>query len=277
MRRKILFFSQNHVKGGAVRVFADLVRNWPGEEDDITVGVNEANECFQYYYEAVKSDRVKMWPIPVKSKRDKYNLIMKYNLPLHVRYGLIVVLIIAMNPWWFVRDVLYFRRQLKRQRFDVVISSNGGYPGGELCLRVVIGAKLAGVRKIILIIHNYPIPRNTLGRWFWSIFDRTVSYCCSSIISVCKDCADTLNEKCSFTRDVGFIYNGLEIGKDTNGLKQKREALGINADEKVIGAIGNLERRKGFDYLILAMAEVVRKFPESRLIIIGGDTSDRKA
>ena len=71
MRKKILFFSQNHVRGGAVRVFTDLVRNWPGEDDDITVGVNKANECFQYYG-ALKSERVKIWSIPIKSDRDKY-------------------------------------------------------------------------------------------------------------------------------------------------------------------------------------------------------------
>jgi glycosyltransferase involved in cell wall biosynthesis len=270
MSKNKLFFCSNPINGGVMKIFTSIVRNWPDNDDHITVGVNETNECFQYYND-LKTETIKIWPVLLKSKHDKNNVIEKLVLPRPIKIALKHFLD-KMDHLWFLSDILYFRRQIKKKGFDVVVSHNGGYPGDELCLRLVMGAKMAGVKKIILVIHNYSKPRNNiLSRFFGSLLDRIISHSCSSVISVSKNCADTLYKECSFNKKVDFIYNAIGPIRDTKTLKQKKETLKIKKHEKIIGIVGNLEKRKGHLYSILAMKEVIKKFPDSRLIIIGDD------
>ena len=57
---------------------------------------------------------------------------------------------------------------------------------------------------------------------------------------------------------ISIIYPGVDVsvfrpGLDTTGL---RESLGIRLDEKLIFSVGRLSRRKGFDQMVLAVAQL---------------------
>lgn len=59
------------------------------------------------------------------------------------------------------------------------------------------------------------------------------------------------------------------------GVEDYRRKLGIEKDERVILAVGRLVYKKGFDYLIKAMPEIIKKYPKVRLVI-GGDGDQRE-
>lgn len=54
------------------------------------------------------------------------------------------------------------------------------------------------------------------------------------------------------------------------GLEEYRKRHGLDKNNLVILAVGRLVYKKGFDYLIRAMPEIVGKYPQARLLI-GGD------
>lgn len=62
-----------------------------------------------------------------------------------------------------------------------------------------------------------------------------------------------------------LVYNGI-LRKWFEPIPNKKYS---SSPQKVIGAIGLLIERKGYDYLIAAMPKVLERFPESNLIIVG--------
>ncbi len=73
------------------------------------------------------------------------------------------------------------------------------------------------------------------------------------------------------------IYSGIDINYFSNpkvSSGEKRKELGIPLDSVVFGAVARLDPVKGNDFLIEAMAQVVKQFSNARLII-AGDGSQR--
>jgi len=63
------------------------------------------------------------------------------------------------------------------------------------------------------------------------------------------------------------VYNPKKV--DSRSVDNLRNAYKINKDEKVIFFIGRLTWIKGVENLILAFSEVLKKFPKTKLIILG--------
>ncbi|MFN3750059.1 MAG: glycosyltransferase family 4 protein [Thiobacillus sp.] len=76
---------------------------------------------------------------------------------------------------------------------------------------------------------------------------------------------------------ITLIYPGVDVsvfrpGLDTTGL---RESLGIGADEKLVFSVGRLSRRKGFDQMIRAVAQLHAEGIPLRYVIAGiGEDAD---
>lgn len=71
---------------------------------------------------------------------------------------------------------------------------------------------------------------------------------------------------------VVVIRNGVDIGKFRllpPGVA--RQYLNISPDERVVLAVGSLIQGKGIDRIIKALGEVIRKYPDVRLYLIGSE------
>ena len=68
------------------------------------------------------------------------------------------------------------------------------------------------------------------------------------------------------------IYNGVELGKFCNSDHRSdlREKLGLNPYSAVVGLLANIKPIKGIEFFIQAAARMVKQFPETQFIIIGG-------
>ena len=88
---------------------------------------------------------------------------------------------------------------------------------------------------------------------------------------------DTLLEMGVDPARVTIIYPGVDVsvfrpGLDTTGL---RESLGIRPDEKLVFSVGRLSRRKGFDQMIRAVAQLHAEGIPLRYVIAGiGEDAD---
>ena len=74
---------------------------------------------------------------------------------------------------------------------------------------------------------------------------------------------------------IQVVGNGVDISKfspvDRQGARAK---LGLMANAKVIVTVGGLVERKGFHRVIAALPEILKKFPDTVYLIIGGASAE---
>ena len=106
----------------------------------------------------------------------------------------------------------------------------------------------------------------------------TKFYCdktATELIVPTKKTYDLFKQKYHVDRNIHIVPTGIEIERfykekyskiDTNALKKK---IGINKDDKVILFVGRLGKEKSVDLLIEAQANIVKSYPNCKLLIIG--------
>ena len=87
------------------------------------------------------------------TKINVFNLINKVNLALkkYKYINSIFKVFIILNPIIFIFNILQFVNLLRKRKVDLVISCNGGYPGGESCLSLILASKLLNIKNILLV------------------------------------------------------------------------------------------------------------------------------
>jgi phosphatidylinositol alpha-1,6-mannosyltransferase len=97
------------------------------------------------------------------------------------------------------------------------------------------------------------------------------------VIANSENTRDTLLDMGIDSARITIIYPGVDVsvfrpGLDITGL---RESLGIPPDAKLVFSVGRLSRRKGFDQMIRAMAQLNREDVPVRYVIAGiGEDAD---
>jgi Glycosyltransferase len=270
MSKKILFFYQStEVSGGVDTVMVDLVKAWPDKSDTIKVWLNKGHKGPHLYA-----------PLSVRLKRIDLLTIgdigpnPENSFQLFLRNILQALWRIFRYPY-FLYSLIVFYFELKKDMPDVAFSHNGGYPGGELNCSFVIAAKMAGVKKVILVIHNNAVELRAPFKWADRILDRLIYNSCSKIISVSASCAKQIMEtRFPYAEKIDHVYNGIMVERiDRIPMAEKMKRLKLGSGCKVIGCIGDYEERKGHTSLITAFSQVKDKFPGSKLIIIGSRSS----
>ena len=259
---KILFFNQsNYPFSGTDTFLVNLVKNW-SPDDEKVIMYNESFPDLQLVIDHCKDAKnVKYISLNIPTLYDIYSTI-KWLRALHpiLKPVILLIYIVKLLP------------VIKKINPDAIISINGGYPAGEMNLSAVIAAKILGIKKIILNIHNFP-KRKASVISFDFLLDLIISWASEKIVTVSKACMDDLKKKRKFYCDVVYIHNGIEVRK-TLIEKKSLKNFGIKPTDKIVGFVGLLEERKGVHYLIDAMYKVIKEVPDSKLIIIGN--GDRK-
>ena len=164
---------------------------------------------------------------------------------------------------------------LKQERIDVIHTHNT-----QPFIDGTIGGILAGVKTIIHTDHAREFPdkrRYMFAEWF-------LSYFVHKVVAVSEHTARNLMsyEKIS-PKKITIIPNGIDGSAYSIALdKQKKCAeLGITKKGPIIGIGVRLCEQKGITYLLRAMPELIKSFPECTLVIAGRgaleDTLKREA
>jgi len=176
----------------------------------------------------------------------------------------------AVNPF---RDAVAFAQLyliFRREKYDIVHthSSKAGILGR-------LAARLAGVKVIIHTIHGLPFHRyqGALSNLICILLENLSARVSTKIVCV----ADAMAEQAvaagvapgnKFTT----IYSGMELDAflRSPALRERaRHNLGIGRENLVIGMIARLFPLKGHEYLFAASAEIVRRFPNARFLLVG--------
>jgi teichuronic acid biosynthesis glycosyltransferase TuaC len=187
----------------------------------------------------------------------RYLLVPRIAMPIH---GLLM----------FLGSVLLVRRLHKKIGFDC-IDAHYVYPD---CLAAVMIGKLLGLPVVASArgtdINLFPSFRLVRPMIRWTLKNTAGN------IGVCKALADEMVTLGAPADRVTVIGNGVDLQRfHPVDRMQARQMLKIPEGAQVLVAVGALIPRKGFQFLIPAVARIAGNFPDLKVYIVGkGDPSE---
>lgn len=131
-------------------------------------------------------------------------------------------------------------------------------------------AHFAGVPKILSSRRDMGFWRNQRHIKIYRLINRWVSRICV-VSNAVKEIV--IREEDVPKDKVQVIFNGVDLNayKPEVINKNLKVELGIKDGDLVLMHVGNLKPVKGHEYLVRAFADVVKRFPEAVLVLIGED------
>jgi len=176
----------------------------------------------------------------------------------------------------FFKLFFYF----KKEKFNIVHTHTPvpGFLGQS-------AAKMAGVPMIINTIHGFYFQERDswLKRNFLISIEKIAAKCSNLIFSQNKeDIKTATKEKIYNSQKIKYLGNGIDVQK-FNGkrfskefIDKKKRELNLNSNFKIIGIIGRLVKEKGYLELFEAFKEVLNRFPDIILLVIGPEEPKKK-
>ncbi|BFM39377.1 glycosyltransferase family 4 protein [Synechocystis sp. LKSZ1] len=238
MKKKILHIITRLVVGGA--------------QDNTLLTVKNHDRAF--YHISLASNPDGIWLDRAKNYSDCFYPISSLVNPIS-----------PFKDWQAFWDIVAI---LKKEKIDIVHthSSKAG----------ILGRLAANYCKIPVVhtIHGFPF-HDFMPPWKKQLFitiEKKIAQKTNFLITVCE-----LNRKEALQLGIvnqdnaQTIYSGIDFDKldqtfDYNSLKQE---LNIIPETKIITMVGRLDKQKAPYYLITAFAQVLEKFPDTILLLVG--------
>jgi len=239
MKCNILYVIDNIEFGGGERVFSQIIRGLNKEKFSVFVASNPGGIFEKKLME-------------VGIKIDPLDMTSRYNLS----------------------TISKLKKIIKTKDIQIVHSQ-----GGRADFFARIAAKIARVpitvSSMAMLVEGYDV--SILKKRLYVLMDRWTERWVNKFTVLSEAMRRSLIERHKIPPENIFkIYNGIEIEEYNPDLKELRNKklgvrreLGLKNDVPVIGAIGRLVWQKGFEYLIRAAPEVLKKCPEARFLIVG--------
>ncbi len=181
-----------------------------------------------------------------------------------------------INPYSNFKNVLELQNLMKAQHYDLVHVHT---PIAAVLGR--IAAKLAKVPKIIYTAHGFPFhDQSSFFQYqFYFNVEKFFGLLSDKILSQSnEDITTARNKGLCHPGKIAYLGNGVDVNRfsrkylDLSRQKSLRTSLGIPSSvDFIIGTIGRLTYKKGSSFLVEAIAELKKDYPNLHTIIIGGE------
>ena len=170
------------------------------------------------------------------------------------------------NEYKAYRELLEFFR---KRKFDIVHTHS---PKTGIAVR--IAARRAGTPVVVHTVHGLEFLadrkgwRNTLAK----MSERFAARYCDKIYAVAQSIIDQSVEAKIAPRDKYMvIYRGMDTSAfaDAKREPELRSELGIPENARVIATQAPLAPMKGYEYVAPLAARIIRKYPETHMLLIG--------
>jgi len=176
---------------------------------------------------------------------------------------------LGRSGWSNVLWPLRLWRIARKRRYDIVHTH---LPLTASIARVALGRR----PRFVHTEHNVWPSHRRPSRWANSLtFGRN-----DAVVAVSTSVAQSIRPpRVIATRlaPTEVLLHGINLDEISLGARDRtcgREALGLSADDLVIGTVGNLSRKKNQAMLIRATALAAQRVPNSRLVLIGDGPLD---
>ena len=154
---------------------------------------------------------------------------------------------------------------LRKEKIDIVHTHDN-----STLLYGTLSAKFSGIKSLFHTEHGgiyfETKKKKMISRWLWQQNKKVI--CVSENIKkrIKKEAGRSLNGK------LEVIFNGVDFERFNIEVdrKKKREELGLKMDDFVICNIGRLSPEKNQEILINCAKFILKRFPESKFLIVGG-------
>ena len=266
---KIIIFTENYRGGGMDTFIASLIKNW-SNKDEFVVICNH-NHPGLGYLKTILSKDVELVSHSLPLNWSFLSDTIKY-LPSLLQRVTRQILRVILSPYQYI----CIKKLLDAHKADQLISVNGGYPGGETCRLANIAFYALYKKRSIHNFHNYAVKNRLIFAPYELLIDSKLDNSCSDIISVSRDCANSIKERYIFknSKKISFIYNSLYTNPSKNIKSSVKEKYKIANNEKIVLMIGTFEERKGHRYLMNAMTKVFEINSNLHLFLLGSGTKE---
>lgn len=184
---------------------------------------------------------------------------------------------LTTNIPFLIFDIVILTRLLRQIAPDVVHINNGGYPAARSARAAAIAARLAGVKKVVMVVNNLAVRYTGPDRWLDFPIDRLVARAIDRFVTGSQAAANRLQEVLGLkSNQVQSIHNGIRSRALTESAAQTRHRLGVDVgfDGIVIGVVALMEPRKGHRVLLEALTVLLDQDPllaEKMVVWLEGD------
>jgi glycosyltransferase involved in cell wall biosynthesis len=180
----------------------------------------------------------------------------------------------TMTPDWvklwggFGRETLRLAASFRRRPVDLMHTNNTG------CEESAVAARLAGVPWVLGTFHvdsTYDLSRSRSGLRHRAL-ECLSNHCLHAAIAVSEATRrDWLRRTGMPARRVVTIHNGVRpaMSDRPRNTAAARGRLGLPADQVIVGGVGRLDRAKGFDDLLDAVAALATDRPHVAVALAG--------
>jgi glycosyltransferase involved in cell wall biosynthesis len=190
-------------------------------------------------------------------------------VPIVEKLGIEVVLLPQKQNSVDYLSFLKVAKILREKKIDVIHTHNT-----QPLIDGTLGALLAGVKTIVHTDHSREFPdrrRYMFAEWLLSHF-------VYKMVGVSKPTSrDLITYERISPRKVVTVLNGIDGSNFsvTVDKQKKRRELGITGEGPVIGLGVRLSEEKGVAYLLRAMPEIIKRYPDINLVIAGKGASEK--
>lgn len=135
----------------------------------------------------------------------------------------------------------------------------------------IIGSIAKRLEKKHRIVITQHYTQSAHDKFFLKKFDQSASRTANRVIAISSAVKNDLLAHGVKQAKIRVIPNGINLAEFDKEAERKNHLFDNLKKQKkfIIGSVGNLHKRKDHLTLILAMAQVVKKFPNAHLVIIG--------
>ncbi|NCW89912.1 MAG: glycosyltransferase, partial [Rhodocyclales bacterium] len=257
---KIAIWWQQESWGGVDTHLATMLGAWPDPDDKFTIFHNYGNPGLQRIRFALKARSVVTVAFPE----------WQANHPGLLAKGAAHLLLPFNFLWWKRRA-----RQLLAENgpFDALIADNGSYPGAWTSLAALHAAERLLIPKRMLLVHHSAGGYGVLRQTFEQIVDRGVTRWATDLVAVSRATRQSLMRLRYFNTEqnpIRVIHNGVRLVCNAERNDSLRAGWGCSPGDFVIGMVGRVERYKGHEDMLVAMAEMANPLRKmTRLVVVG--------
>lgn len=262
---KVIFFTENHKRGGGNRYMIDLINSLESLDLDIILYSNKGG----VYSEDLSRLRgsVEVRSLPVISRTllaIKYKILSKCS---NKQERLVRIAFMLFEPLFYLYNMGCFFLLCYRVRPACVVACNGGYPAAKSCLTFLMVASLLKIPTLLSIV-SMPLWRRNYMMPYEIILDKILWQATDLVVVNAKAIADSLAIQRGMPINKSrIIYNGLEdllpIGIPS------RVSSYSNDSDFVIGMVSRMDKEKGVLYLFEAFIILQKKYPNMKLSLVG--------
>lgn len=190
---------ENYSVGGSDRIAQQLCDSIHADKKFIFV--NRGNDL-SILNRSLNASIIKYRFITIPELGSLSKKINKYLMPpikflnIFLRYPLIII------------HFFIFIYYINKYDIDILISNNGSYPGGECNRAASLAGIFCGVKKNVMIFHNYPVRSKIIFRIIENVYDSILDKNVV-IVSVATSIANELLKIRNFKNVPSIVYSGV--------------------------------------------------------------------